>query len=99
MRAARGAPTPTHRLKARAGAAAQRLTRLGLRTACRASARWAELGGTVAKKRDEKELRLLEREPEPAAPVTPEIDAAESRWDPWLVALARMEEAAESRPN
>jgi hypothetical protein len=53
----------------------------------------------VAKKRDEKELRLLEREPEPTAAVTPEIDAAESRWDPWLVALARMEQAADSRPN
>ena len=57
------------------------------------------MGGTVAKKRDEKELRLLEREPEPVAAAAPEIDAAESRWDPWLAALARMEQAAESRPN
>jgi hypothetical protein len=52
------------------------------------------------KKPDPKEPRLLEREPEPlAAPAAP-MDAAESLWDPWLVALARMEAVDEApRPN
>jgi hypothetical protein len=47
----------------------------------------------------EKKLRLLEREPEitPAAPA--EMDAAESRWDPWLLALARLEMQNEARVN
>jgi len=55
-------------------------------------------------KSDEKALRLLKREPEPdvtpmPAPTSP-MDAAESRWDPWLIALARIEaEEAASRPN
>jgi hypothetical protein len=62
---------------------------------------WA--GGDVAmKKPAAKELRLLKREaePEPAPPPTPEspMDAAESRWDPWLLALARME-ALEGAPR
>jgi hypothetical protein len=51
------------------------------------------------KKPNPKELRLLEREPEPLPPPTPEMDAAESRWDPWLLALARVEAAIQSPPN
>ena len=58
----------------------------------------------MSKKRDEAELRLLEREPEPevanpglARPT--EIDVAESRWDPWLRALARIEAQSEARVN
>jgi len=37
--------------------------------------------------------------PEPELQPTPEaeIDVAESRWDPWLVALARMEIEEEQR--
>ena len=41
-------------------------------------------------------------EPEAAAPglVPPtEIDVAESRWDPWLLALARIEAQSEARVN
>jgi len=65
----------------------------------------------VKKRREDEELRALrgaDREPdaEPEAQPTPEptaeieIDAAESRWDPWLVALARMEEEqSEPRAN
>lgn len=34
---------------------------------------------------------------EPAARA--EIDAAESTWDPWLLALARLQEREERRPN
>jgi hypothetical protein len=50
----------------------------------------------------DKELRLLTREPEAApepadAPLA--MDAAESRWDPWLAALARLELEAEDRAN
>jgi hypothetical protein len=55
----------------------------------------------VRQPNDPKELRLLAREPEhPPAPPPAEVeemDAAESRWDPWLVALAKME-IAESQP-
>ncbi len=56
----------------------------------------------MSKKRDEAELRRLEveAEPEVAAPglVRPgEIDVAESRWDPWL--LARIEAQSETRVN
>ena len=58
----------------------------------------------MSKKRDEAELRLQGREAEPevanpglARP--PEIDVAESRWDPWLLALARMEAQSEARVN
>ena len=53
------------------------------------------------KKPDSKALRLLEREPEPELqlPIA-EIDAAESRWDPWLLALAKIEALEqEPRPN
>jgi hypothetical protein len=51
------------------------------------------------KKPDPKEPRLLEREPEPVvAPAPVPMDAAESLWDPWLVALARMEAANEAPP-
>lgn len=53
----------------------------------------------MAKKRDEKDLRLLEREPELLAAPAAEIDAAESAWDPWLLALARLEALNEARPN
>jgi hypothetical protein len=50
------------------------------------------------KRVDEKELRLLEREPDPAELASrEEMDAAVSCWDPWLIALARVE-AAESAP-
>jgi len=60
------------------------------------------LGGKVMKKSDERELLLLKREPELAptpAPTSP-MDAAESRWDPWLIALARIEaEEAAPPPN
>jgi hypothetical protein len=53
---------------------------------------------------DEKELRLLKREAEPEIASTPAatspMDAAESRWDPWLIALARIEaEEAAPPPN
>jgi hypothetical protein len=58
--------------------------------------RW---GGAVSKKRDESELRLFETEPEIAAPAALEIDVAESRWDPWLLALARMAAQDEARVN
>lgn len=56
----------------------------------------------VSKKRDEAELRLRGRDPETtetslARPI--EIDVAESRWDPWLLALARMEAQSEARVN
>jgi hypothetical protein len=49
------------------------------------------------KKPERKDLRLLEREPELdlASPPQP-MDAAESCWDPWLVALARMESLEEA---
>jgi hypothetical protein len=51
------------------------------------------------KQPDAKELRLLEREPELdlelAAPPEP-MDAAEVCWDPWLVALARIESLGEA---
>jgi hypothetical protein len=53
------------------------------------------------KKPDSKELRLLRREPEPVVPPPPpEVDAAESRWDPWLLALARVvaAEAEDEKP-
>jgi hypothetical protein len=62
----------------------------------------------VGKKREEAEaeLRLLEREAEPEPEVTnpglvppTEIDVAESRWDPWLLALARIEAQSEARVN
>jgi hypothetical protein len=49
----------------------------------------------VRKRQDDRELRLLKREPDPfPVPVQEppeEMDAAESRWDPWLAALAKME--------
>lgn len=50
------------------------------------------------------ELTLLKREPEPSEPEAPapaplEIDAAESRWDPWLLALARIQADEEARRN
>jgi hypothetical protein len=56
------------------------------------------------KKLDEKELLLLKREAEPdlapTPPPTSPMDAAESRWDPWLIALARIEaEEAAPPPN
>jgi hypothetical protein len=46
-------------------------------------------------------LRLFERDAELDLPELPEgIDAAESRWDPWLLALAKIEAyEAEPRPN
>ncbi|HEY8122194.1 MAG TPA: hypothetical protein VII78_12815 [Myxococcota bacterium] len=53
---------------------------------------------------NENELRLLSREPDPEPAPTPdpaaapEMDAAESCWDPWLLALARIE-ANETRAN
>jgi hypothetical protein len=53
------------------------------------------------KKPEEKALRLVEREAEPElapGPAAP-MDAAESRWDPWLIALARMESDSEVRVN
>jgi hypothetical protein len=56
----------------------------------------------MTKKRDGEELRLIELEPDlPAVPAaTPlPMDAAESRWDPWLIALAQLEVAAQSPPN
>ena len=56
----------------------------------------------MSKKRDETELRLLEREPEVAETSLvqiAEIDVAESLWDPWLLALARMEAQSEVRLN
>lgn len=51
------------------------------------------------KKLNQKELQLIEHEAEPALPAPDEIDAAESRWDPWLLALARMEVLSEARLN
>jgi hypothetical protein len=54
------------------------------------------------KEPDEKELRLLKREPEltPTPAPTSPMDAAESLWDPWLIALARIEvEEAAPQPN
>lgn len=58
----------------------------------------------MSKKRDEAELRRLELEAESEAPAPGlarpiEIDVAESRWDPWLLALARMEAQSEARMN
>ena len=53
----------------------------------------------MAKKSDDRDLRLREREAEPTAPVALEMDAAECRWDPWLLALARMEALSEARTN
>jgi hypothetical protein len=53
-------------------------------------------------KPDEKELRLLRREAEPEPAPTPAapMDAAESCWDPWLIALARIEaQEGAPRPN
>ncbi|MBM4383977.1 MAG: hypothetical protein FJ091_11475 [Deltaproteobacteria bacterium] len=47
----------------------------------------------------ERKLRLLEREPEPVPAVPAEMDAAVSRWDPWLLALAKLEMQSEGRPN
>jgi hypothetical protein len=47
----------------------------------------------------EKKLRLLEREVESAPGAPAEMDAAESRWDPWLLALAKLEVEREARPN
>jgi hypothetical protein len=50
--------------------------------------------------RNDDELRRERPEPEPELEPTtpePEIDAAESRWDPWLEALARMEAEEEER--
>ena len=38
-------------------------------------------------------------DPLPGAPVPGEMDAAESRWDPWLIALAKMAAEGEARPN
>ena len=51
------------------------------------------------KKRDEKDLRLLEIEPGQGTLPPLEMDAAESRWDPWLLALARMEAHESARVN
>jgi hypothetical protein len=51
----------------------------------------------VRKKRDEELLRMSLPDPEPEAEAAEEMDAAESRWDPWLRALARMELASEAR--
>jgi hypothetical protein len=49
---------------------------------------------------DEKDLRLLERDVDLELPELPELpeplDAAESRWDPWLLALAQLEAEAET---
>lgn len=55
---------------------------------------------TVTKPKD-LELRTIElADPvEPIAPTEGEIDAAESRWDPWLLALAKMAALAKTRPN
>lgn len=55
------------------------------------------------KKPETRELRLLEREPELdlelAGPPEP-MDAAEICWDPWLLALARIESLGEAAlPN
>jgi hypothetical protein len=50
-------------------------------------------------KRDDEKPRLVERDPElelEIARVT-KMDAAESRWDPWLLALARIEAQREVR--
>ena len=51
------------------------------------------------KKRDEREPAPAppEHDPEEREELVVEVDAAESRWDPWLAALARLE--AEARPN
>jgi hypothetical protein len=48
---------------------------------------------------DEKKLGLLEREADNAPAAPREMDAAESRWDPWLLALAKLEAQGEVRPN
>ncbi len=53
----------------------------------------------MGKKRDELERMFAEREPEAATPIAPEMDAVESRWDPWLRALARAEWESEARVN
>ena len=58
----------------------------------------------MTKKREKAELGLLEREAEPEAAEAgrgrpTEIDVAESRWDPWLLALARMEAQSDARVN
>jgi len=50
-------------------------------------------------KHDDDELRSPAPESETELEPTPEaeIDVAESRWDPWLIALARMEIEKEQR--
>lgn len=54
----------------------------------------------MKKPESKEQLRLLEREPELVAALTEPMDAAESRWDPWLLALAKMEALAEApQPN
>jgi hypothetical protein len=58
----------------------------------------------VRSKLDREALRLRDHEPKPAVPPAPtpepESDAAESRWDPWLLALAKLEAEEEApRPN
>ena len=49
--------------------------------------------------RDEVELELFVRKPAQPEAQPVEIDAAESRWDPWLLALARLEAQSEARPD
>ena len=51
------------------------------------------------KDREKLQLGLVELPLDGSPPEPSEIDAAESRWDPWLLALARMELDAETRPN
>jgi hypothetical protein len=51
----------------------------------------------MRKNRDDETLRREQIEPEPAEIEPGVMDAAESRWDPWLLALARME-AADALP-
>lgn len=53
----------------------------------------------MSKKRDEADRSAIECEPDPGALVVAEMDAAVSRWDPWLRALARMEGESEARVN
>ena len=48
----------------------------------------------------QREVRASELGDELEATESPgEIDAAESRWDPWLLALAKMAADSEARPN
>ncbi len=78
-----------------------RLTRADARPACLEFPGHVGRGGgnAVQKKRDDEVLRLQGEDDAPDVDAPEAMDAAECRWDPWLLALARMEAAEEARVN